>query len=144
MTRVASCPTAAASLPHLGPCLRRLQGLQGILAEWAGVTQATVSRWERGALALRPELAGALLARLTERASRRSNAPLRRLVETSLLAVHLVEDAGHVLLAAPWLREREWNGSTSRAGRRRGSARPRTQPRRERILYALTGGPRPA
>ncbi len=112
MTRVASCPTAAASLPHLGPRLRRLRRLQGLkqgaLAEWVGVTQATVSRWERGELAPRPELAAALLARLTERASRRSDAPLRRLVETSPLAVHLVEDAGHVLLAASRLREREW------------------------------------
>ena len=99
-------------MPHLGLRLRRLRRLyglkQGVFAEWAGVAQANVSRWESGGLEPPPSLAGKLLARLAGRAPRQADAPLRRLVTTSSVPVHLIHDADHRLLAASVPREREW------------------------------------
>lgn len=103
---------ATLQLPHLGRRLRRLRRLRGlkqdVLAGWAGVAQATVSRWESGELEPRPEIVGKLLAQLARGVDGQADAPLRRLIDMSALPVHLVVDADHRLLAASRPREREW------------------------------------
>jgi len=106
-----------AGLPHLGQRLRRLRRIRGlkqsVVAELAGVAQPTVSRWERGEIDPGPELARKLMALLTGNACQPDDSPLRRLVETSPLAVHLVVDADHRLLAASPSRQHEWGRSSA-------------------------------
>ena len=96
-----------------GRALRRWRRLRGIkqshAAEMFGVTQATLSRWERGHHRLpdaaRRELTRLLAASLDSAA----DAGLRRLVEASTLATHLVCDLTHRLLAASPARLAEWS-----------------------------------
>jgi transcriptional regulator with XRE-family HTH domain len=93
-----------------GPALRRLRRLRNMkqahAAELLGVSQATVSRWERGLQEpgaaeldrLRRLLAGAPFA----------DHALKRLVETSPEPLHLIRDADHALLCASPARRRRW------------------------------------
>ena len=101
---------AVDALPGFGARLRRLRRACGVkqdhVARLAGVDQATVSRWERGAV--RPDRARAEAVLRTLRPARADDAALRRLVESSSLVVHLVTDVDHVLLAASAGREAEW------------------------------------
>ena len=102
---------------EFGRALRRWRRLRGVkqshAAELFGVTQATLSRWERGH------------HRLPEAARRRSDellaaplnsagdAGLRRLVESSALPVHLICDLTHRLLAASPARFADWTADAA-------------------------------
>lgn len=98
--------------PHLGARLRRLRRTRGLkqdaIAAMAGVAQTTVSRWEHGEIEPRPDLAEQLLTILGGRTGIWKDGPLRRLIETSPLPVHLVVDTDHRLLVASPPREQEW------------------------------------
>lgn len=88
---------------------RRLRGVkQSHAAELFGVTQATLSRWERGhhqlPAAAQRKLEHVLRAPLDSAA----DAALRRLVEASALPTHLVCDLTHRLLAASPARLADW------------------------------------
>jgi len=95
----------------LGRVLRRMRLLRSIkqshLAELMGVNQATVSRWERGVLAM-SEVQEATARRLLAACSYGQDAALKRLVEFSTLKIHLVCDRTHQLLAVSPARRAEW------------------------------------
>src|SRR6202171_1067878 len=89
---------------EFGRALRRWRRVRGVkqshAAELFGVTQATLSRWERGHHRL-PDAAARKLSRLLAAPlDSAADAGLRRLVESSALPVHLICDLSHRLLAA--------------------------------------------
>lgn len=96
----------------LGKALKRMRRLrdmkQAHLADLLGVTQSTVSRWERGTLPLAPETWATAQQILQSRPEPQFDAALRRLIESSSLRVHLVCDRTHRLLAASRPRQRIW------------------------------------
>ena len=97
---------------EFGRALRRWRRLRGVkqshAAELFSVTQATLSRWERGHHRL-PDAAARTLSRLLAAPlDSAADAGLRRLVESSTLPVHLICDLSHRLLAASPARFAEW------------------------------------
>lgn len=96
----------------LGPTLRRWRVInrvkQAALAEELGVSQATVSRWESGALAPDRHESRRLTRLLTARPSSSADRALLDLVRLSSEPVHLICDLTHRLLAASPSRCRTW------------------------------------
>src|ERR1700687_442806 len=100
-----------------GRALRRWRRLRGIkqshAAELFSVTQATLSRWEHGHHRL-PDAAACKLSRLLAAPlDSAADAGLRRLVESSVLPVHLICDLSHRLLAASPARFAEWTAGAA-------------------------------
>lgn len=102
---------------RIGPVLRRLRTVRRIkqqtVAEIAGVTQATVSRWESGALNPSDAQMRRLRPLLETANDLESDQGLKRLIRASPLAVHLICDVTHRLLAASPHREAEWQRSAN-------------------------------
>ena len=97
---------------EFGRALRRWRRLRGCkqshAAELLGVTQATLSRWERGHHRLPEEAQRKLSHLLRAPLDSAGDAALRRLVENSTLSVHLICDLSHRLLAASPARVVNW------------------------------------
>jgi transcriptional regulator with XRE-family HTH domain len=93
---------------------RRLRGVkQSHAAELFGVTQATLSRWERGHHRLPGAAARRLTTLLAAPLDSSGDAGLRRLVESSALPVHLICDLTHRLLAASPSRFAQWTADAA-------------------------------
>ena len=89
--------------------MRLLRGMkQSHLAELLGVTQATVSRWERGLLIVAEAQRAEAQRLLAVRPDPAQDAALKRLVQSSSRRVHLICDRTHRLLAASGMRQAEW------------------------------------
>jgi transcriptional regulator with XRE-family HTH domain len=89
--------------------LRLLRGMkQSHVAELLKVTQATVSRWERGLQLPSPDQEQAMLRLLTQPLCPGQDRALRRLVESSSKPVHLICDLTHRLLAVSGPRAALW------------------------------------
>lgn len=105
----------AAPLPLFGKRLRRTRRAMGVkqlaLAQIMNVDQATVSRWEAGRQAPHPDLQRQALQALVS--ARTEDAALKRLVESSVAPVHLIDDATHICLAYSSARARDWGASRS-------------------------------
>ena len=97
---------------NLGGALKRWRVLNAIkqdaLAEHFGVSQVTISRWERGAF---PEqrYVPAIQKLIEARPTNQSDRALTRLVETSTEPFFLICDVTHKLLAASPRRAQEWH-----------------------------------
>ncbi len=89
---------------------RRLNGVkQAALAADLGVSQPTLSRWERGLRQPEGRSAKAVRALLAARPSSASDQALKALVEGAAEPVHLICDSTHRLLAASPARARLWH-----------------------------------
>jgi transcriptional regulator with XRE-family HTH domain len=104
-------------MDEYGRALRRWRRLRGVkqshAAELFGVTQATLSRWERGHHRLPDSAARKLSRLLAAPLESAADAGLRRLVESSALRVHLICDLSHRLLAASPARFAEWTADAA-------------------------------
>jgi transcriptional regulator with XRE-family HTH domain len=90
---------------------RRLNGIkQGYFAELLAVSQGSVSRWESGTHEPDPAHREKISAFIAAHTANDADAALKRLVETSSQAVHLVCDATHRLLAVSPARAASWDG----------------------------------
>lgn len=98
------------NFPAFGARLRMLRRAhrvkQAALAEMLGVKQSTVSRWEADIQLPAPEIQRRAFSILTSQST--NDSALRRLVEHSNDATHLIDDASHVCLAFSQKRGREW------------------------------------
>jgi transcriptional regulator with XRE-family HTH domain len=102
---------------EFGRALRRWRRLRGIkqshAAELFRVTQATLSRWESGHHRIPGKAAHELSRLLRAPLDAAGDAGLRRLVESSVLPVHLICDLSHRLLAASPARFATWNAGAA-------------------------------
>lgn len=107
----------AAVMSDVSRALRRLRLVRGMkqahLAELLGVTQVTVSRWERGACRVAPGHEARLRRLLEAPLDPSADAALKRLVTGSPRPVHLICDLSHRLLAASPARAAEWDAPAS-------------------------------
>lgn len=78
------------------------------LADILGVTQATVSRWEKGLQSPAPFQQKLLCDMMTRNRNFRLDQALKRLVSQSGQRVHLIEDRSHRLLCSSGPRQKEW------------------------------------
>ncbi|MEM7741999.1 MAG: helix-turn-helix transcriptional regulator [Pseudomonadota bacterium] len=108
-----------AALPprlNLGGALRRWRVLnslsQDALAQHLGVSQVTVSRWEKG-YAPAPTHEKTIRALIEAQPTTASDHALARLIETSSEPYFLICDISHNLLAASHRRALEWHQSVS-------------------------------
>lgn len=97
--------------------LRRFRALnrvkQSHLAELLGVSQGTLSRWERGTHRPDPLHQQRIEAFIAAHADHASDSAIKRLVTHSSLQIHLVCNATHRLLAASRARTRVWRVDAS-------------------------------
>lgn len=98
------------TLPAFGTRLKRLRRARSVkqfaLADILSVEQSTVSRWEAGTHIPDEGLQHKALQALLQTSS--DDSALRRLVETSQTATHLIDDASHICLAFSPSRGKEW------------------------------------
>lgn len=96
----------------VGRALRRFRRLnsikQGHVADLLGVSQGSVSRWESGTHEPEAHYRDRIIDMIAAQANNEADAALKRLVGSSMLAVHLVCDATHRLLAASPSRVASW------------------------------------
>lgn len=110
-----TCHTKNLALPAFNARLRTLRRAKGLkqqaLADFIGVNQTTISRWERGDLIPDTHTAESILQSLTTPLG--SDEPLLRLVTSSRNPVHLIDDTSHRCLAASPSRLAEWQKDIS-------------------------------
>ena len=101
----------------IGRTLRRFRRLNAIkqchVAEYLGVSQGNLSRWESGAHDPSPQQRDKIMSLIKAHAGECNDAALKRLIGTSTEPLHLVCDATHTLLAASPIRLAEYNGRFS-------------------------------
>lgn len=91
--------------------LRRMK--QAHAAEWLGVSQSTVSRWEAGTLPVTGVALARIEALFAARLDSAADSALQRLVTHDSRAVHLVCDHTHRLLACSASRAAEFSSPLS-------------------------------
>ncbi|AUG54900.1 helix-turn-helix domain-containing protein [Thalassospira marina] len=105
-------PDIADDITRFGQKLRHWRRTADIkqqrLADILGVTQATVSRWEKGVQSPAPFQQKLLCDMMTRNRNFRLDHALKRLVTQSSERVHLIEDRSHRLLCSSKPRQREW------------------------------------
>ncbi|VVE25110.1 transcriptional regulator [Pandoraea iniqua] len=96
-----------------GATLRRWRVLRRIkqahAAEWLGVSQSTISRWEAGTLPITGDALARIEALFAARLDSAADHALQRLVTHDARAVHLVCDHTHRLLACSASRAAEFS-----------------------------------
>lgn len=86
---------------------------QSRLGDILGVTQATVSRWEKGLQRPAPLQLDLMDQMMSRKRNFRLDQAIKRLVTHSAQRVHLIEDRSHRLLCASNPREAEWQRDSS-------------------------------
>jgi transcriptional regulator with XRE-family HTH domain len=103
-------------MPSNAVLLKRVRQQRGLkqshVAEILGVTQATISRWERGELEISGERIE-YLSKCANIAPPATDCHLKRLIQSSLSSIHLICDVTHQLLAASPARLQEWGRQAS-------------------------------